>query len=84
MNDQTPEAEVVTEPKSKLRDRLRRSDAAADDTSKPKRNLREKAKNVAAVIGVVTVVGAAAAFATKKKSAKVEVTLPDVEVSTDN
>lgn len=43
-----------------------------------------KLKNAAAVVGVVTIAGVAAATVAKKKSAKVEVTLPDVDVTTND
>lgn len=84
MNDQNPTETVPTETKPRIRDRFQRSHTTEGETSKPKRTLREKAKNVAAVVGVVTVVGVVAATVAKKKSAKVEVTLPDLDVTTSD
>lgn len=84
MNDQNPTETVApTESKPRLRDRLTRSNTT-DATPKTKSSFKDKAKNVAAVVGVVTVVGVVAAAVTKRKSARVEVTLPDVEVSTQD
>lgn len=82
MNDQNSETLVSTESKPRLRDRLKRSETPSDAPSKPKTTIGQKAKNAAAVVGVVTVVGVTAAAVAKKKSAKIEVTLPDVDVTT--
>ena len=71
MNQQKPTTTPSTDSKPGLRDRVKQS------------NITSKAKNIAAVVGVVTVVGVVAATVTKKKSAKVNVTLPDVDVTTD-
>lgn len=86
MNDQNPTEDVAqTETKPRIKDRiLRRTDAPADAESKPKSTIAQKAKNAAAVVGVVTVVGVAAAAIAKKKSAKLEVTLPDVDLTTQD
>lgn len=85
MNDQNPTETVAsTESKSRLRDRLARSNRPVNVTSKPKSSIAQKAKNAAAVVGVVTVVGVVAATVTKRKSAKVEVTLPDLDITTQD
>lgn len=70
MNDKTPETVVQAEPKPSLKDRIKQS------------NITTKAKNIAAVVGVVTVVVAVVAVATKKSGASVDVTLPDVDITT--
>lgn len=82
MNDKKPEViEEVTESKPSFRDRLRRSATNLDPSSKPKTTFGQKAKNVAAVVGVVAVAGAVAAAVSKKKSASVDLTLPDLDVT---
>jgi len=85
MNDQNPETSVPTDsPKRSLRDRIAGRVATTDNASKPKSTIGQKAKTALAVVGGVTLVGVVAGFVTKKKSAKVEVTLPDVDVATED
>jgi hypothetical protein len=84
MNDQNPETIVPTDSKPNWRDRIAGRVATSDQASKPKSNFGQKAKTALAVVGGVTLVGAAAGFVTRKKSAKVEVTLPDVDVTTED
>lgn len=84
MTAKNTETTEQTESKPTRLERAKaRFTSASDETSKPKSTLGQKAKNVAAVIGAVTVVGVAAAAIAKKKSVGVEVTLPDLDVTTD-
>lgn len=85
MNDQNnTETVAQTDPKPGWRNRIARNAAPEGETSKPKSTIAQKAKNVAAVVGVVAVVGTVAAVVANKKSAKVEVTLPDVDLTTQD
>lgn len=72
-----------SEPKvsrfAKLRNR-----ASTGETSSKLNSIKEKAKTGLAIVGVVSVAGVVAATVAKKKSAKVELTLPDVDVTTDS
>jgi hypothetical protein len=82
MNDKQPETTVSTPSKPSLTDRVLRRDPNAEATPKPKTTLGHKAKNVAAVVGVVAVGAYVVSAVSKKKSVKVEATLPDVDVTT--
>lgn len=83
MNDQNTESVAPqAESKPRLRDRLFGGSTVNNATSKPKTPVVEKAKNVAAVIGVLTVIGVTAAIVTKRKSVDIDLTLPDVDIST--
>lgn len=82
MTDKTTETTVPTDSKPSIRERAAARLAPSDNASKPKSTIAQKAKTALTVVGAVTVVGAAAAWVSKKKSAKVEVTLPDVDITT--
>lgn len=82
MNQQNPtETNTSNAHKPTFRERLARTPADPNATSKSS-SLKEKAKTVAAVVGVVSVAGVIAASAANKRRAKVEVTLPNVDVTT--
>jgi cytochrome b len=86
MNNQNPDISSLppTEPKSRFRNPLRKSDSTTDTQSKV-RSIKEKAKNTAAVVGVVAVAGVVAANVAKRRGVKgVHVDLPDMEVTTSN
>lgn len=81
MTEENTEVTAPTETKTSFRDRLKRNKTKNSSTNETK-SLKDKAKNVAAVIGVVAVAGVVAGAVAKKKSAQIEVTLPDVDVAT--
>ena len=81
MTEENTEVTAPTDAKPSFRDRLKRDKTKNSSTTETK-SFKDKAKNVAAVIGVVSVAGVVAATVAKKKSAQIEVTLPDVDVAT--
>ena len=83
MNDINAETSVPTAEKVSLINRAKRPFTSDNATSKAK-TLGSKAKNVAAVVGVVAVAGGGALYLTKKRSIKLEATLPDVSVTTED
>lgn len=76
---QTSTTETVNEAASEVKDETVSRLSRIKNNSKPK---LEKLKTAAAVVGTVSILGVAAATIAKKKSAKVEVTLPDLDVTT--
>ena len=70
-------------PKRTLRDRLPGGNTDPNSESKLK-NLGSKAKTAAAVVGVATVGVVAYASIAKRKTLKVQVTAPDVDVTTES
>lgn len=63
MNENTTETTVSEPTKARFSDRFKRN-----TTEKPVKNLRQKAKDAAALVGVVTVAGVVAAVVSKKTS----------------
>jgi hypothetical protein len=70
MNNQNPDITPAPEaPKSRFRNPLRKSDSTTDTQSKVN-SVKEKAKNAAAVVGVVAVAGVVAANVAKRRGVK--------------
>lgn len=86
-NDVQTESTEATETPAKVRfrDALKRK-VATDEQPKAKTPLKEKAKNAAAVVGVVAVIGAAAGVIANrggKKASDSELDFSDTEVTTE-
>lgn len=86
MNDQNPSTPVdESSSKRSLRNPFAKNgDASTDETSKLK-TYKSKAKTVLAVVGAVTVASVVVGAVAKKKNVSgVEVSLPDVDVTSND
>ena len=83
-NAKPTETNVPTDAKRTVRDRLHLSNSTNSNSESKLKNLGSKAKTSAAVVGVVALAAVGYVTVAKRKSLKVEVTAPAVDVTTES
>ena len=87
MNDQNPitEAPEAEAKKSRFSIPFRAKDGSTTASTAAPKSLKDKAGTALKVVGVVTLVGGAAAFVANRRGVKgVTLDLPDVDVTTES